>query len=115
MAAVSEKAVPVGGAMTKAPGRSPANPLLPNPRRKKVMRRVCRVEMAPKPLCVETEFGCCPDFKTAAEGPFQLGPIPFFLPLHHLLCRWSSRSLVGLALVRFKAVWQRCKSWPFYR
>lgn len=91
MAVVSEKAVPVGGAKTKAPGRSPANPLLPNPRRKKVMRRVCRVEMAPKPLCVETEFGCCPDFKTAAEGPFQLGPIPFFF------CFFTISSVAGRA------------------
>ena len=101
MAVVSEKAVPVGGAKTKAPGRSPANPLLPNPRRKKVMRRVCRVEMAPKPLCVETEFGCCPDFKTAAEGPFQLGPIPFFfasspspLSLVEPLSCWAGASTI---------------------
>ena len=35
--------------------------------------RVCRVEASPQRGCNSTDFGCCPDGVTPAEGPFSAG------------------------------------------
>ena len=52
---------------------APVNPIVQAARKRKVKKRICRVEMAPKAGCNTTTFGCCPDRVNSAKGPFGSG------------------------------------------
>ena len=53
----------------KKPAKTPARKL--GGKKKKV--KVCKVVPPPKPPCNTTQYGCCPDGSSPAQGPFAAG------------------------------------------